>query len=93
MLSLQIKMREQDPAFLHKVSGTLMPNMPEDRKINNIWQLESSLHAVRLKEFILLGAAKGQCRGNGVGVRGDICFVGWLENNGIILVGKDRKDH
>lgn len=55
------------------------PNTPEDGKIKNIQQLESSPCAVRLQEFILLGVAKGQQRGDLVGVRGDICFAGWLE--------------
>lgn len=45
------RVREKDPAFLHKVSDTLMlkvmwSNMPKDGKIENIQQLESRLEVL-----------------------------------------------
>lgn len=84
--------REQDPAFMHAVSATLTlkerwPNTkhptPGDGKIKNIQQLESRLCAIKLKEFILLGVAKGQQREDLVGIRGTLALRdGWRSSTG-----------
>lgn len=75
--------QEQDPAFLHKVSDTLMlkerwPNAPEDGKIKNIQQLES--RPCHEGEGVSPAQSSRGTAKRGLGwYQGDICFAGWLE--------------